>query len=1147
MLLLLLSTTALAAPVPYGRVVETLRDITFRRVPSREWRQATNNLALIPWDLLSTGERSWGVVHPRGGTRYRLRDLTTIEVVETNGQAQAFLRAGAVYYANQERRTHDPILTRDAVIHPQGTEFLIETSETGTHVVMFDGQALITNAHGSLTIIQQQAARIEPNQAPRTARIESLNLVQWWLYYPVVLNPDDLLLDAADLQALGPVLEAYRLGNIPVALTRFPDLDANPPAPASEARLTLLAALQLSAGSVRQAQEILEGLQEDTPGRRALLGLVAAVQGEPTPDAMPPTTSSEWLALSYQKQSKRDLPAAREAARQAVELAPEFGFAQTRLAELEFSFGRTRQAMAVLRQGLVQSAQNAQALSMLGFLMADAHRHAAARAAFDEAIRIDPALGNARLGRGLLRLHLGDREGGLDDLQEAALLEPRRALLHAYLGKGFQQAGLVEAAGAELEYAARLDPADPTPPLYAAHLSFQENRINDAIDELETSLALNDNRAVYRSGLLLDEDAAMRSANLARLYQNAGMEDVALRQAARGIDQDYGGFGSHLYLANSYLELLDPGRVTLRYETAANTEYLLANLLAPGGAGTLSPALSQQEYTRLFDRDSAGVVSTTDYLSRGAWREQGAVYANVGRTSASYDALYLTDPGQRHNSDLDLLAQSVRFRQQIGPSDHLFGQALWSHSEGGDLAPRYDPNQINRGVRVEETQEPIALAGYRHEWSPGQETLVLGAYGRDRLEVDNPQQDILLIQEAGGVPTFAAIDSLSQQYRSTQELFSGEMQQIFEGERFSLLAGLRGQGGTFDQNNAHQANAQSAFASTNYAGLQGDFDNDFQRATAYAYGSWRPVQSFTLQAGLSYDHLEYPENFRYAPLSDEENTADLLGPKAGLVWQVTSRTTAHAAYSRFLTGAGIDQSIRLEPTQVAGINQAFRSVIPDAVTGSNAGEEADMLGVLLDHRLPTRTYLGAWATLLQSEVDRGFGTYVLRNGALPAVPGQATQRLDYEEFALGGTVSQLVGQEWSFGVSYELTHAELEIRYPDLPDTLTVLNAPPLDQDANAWLHEVRLFGVFNHPSGFFARAETLWIQQSNQGDTAGMPGDDFWQFNLLGGIRMFQRRAEVTMGILNLADQDYRLSPLTLHPNLPRERTFFTRLRLGW
>ena len=219
---------------------------------------------------------------------------------------------------------------------------------------------------------------------------------------------------------------------------------------------------------------------------------------------------------------------------------------------------------------------------------------------------MDSALGNAWLGRGLCRIRRGDTKGGREDLLVAAALEPQRAELRSYLGKAYANAGDYPRAAKELQLAKKLDPKDPTPWLYSALLNQENNRINDAIGDLEKSQALNDNRSVYRSQLLLDQDQAVRSANLAAMYQDDGMSDVAVREAARAVNYDYANYSAHLFLANSYDALLDPNLINLRYETPAENEYLLANLLSPVSAGTMSPTISQQEYSPLFGRDRWG-------------------------------------------------------------------------------------------------------------------------------------------------------------------------------------------------------------------------------------------------------------------------------------------------------------------------------------------------------------------------------------------------------------------------------------------------------------------------------------------------------------------------------------------------------------
>jgi len=91
------------------------------------------------------------------------------------------------------------------------------------------------------------------------------------------------------------------------------------------------------------------------------------------------------------------------------------------------------------------------------------------------------------------------------------------------------------------------------------------------------------------------------------------------------------------------------------------------------------------------------------------------------------------------------------------------------------------------------------------------------------------------------------------------------------------------------------------------------------------------------------------------------------------------------------------------------------------------------------------------------------------------------------------------------------------------------------------------LFAIYNHPCGFFAEAQSLWYAQNNKGYGSSAPGDDFWQFNAFVGYRFPRRNAEVMLGLLNITDQDYRLNPLNVYNELPRQRTLALRLRLNF
>ena len=709
---------------------------------------------------------------------------------------------------------------------------------------------------------------------------------------------------------------------------------------------------------------------------------------------------------------------------------------------------------------------------------------------------------------------------------------------------------------------ARSTPTTPPRWLYSALLNQQENRVNAAVEELHESMALNDNRAVYRSRFLLDQDRAVRGANLASVYRDAGMFDVSYREAARAVNADYANYSAHLFLANSYSGLLNYNpQVNLRYETPRVSEYLVATLLAPVGAGVLSPTVSQQEYSKLFEQDRLGVTSTTEYLSRGAWAESGAQFGTVKDFSYSLDGYYQWDPGQRVNNDLELRSLSARFKQQLTPDDTVFLQVIDTRSTFGDLAQYYDPynptNGPNPVVRSQETQEPILLAGYHHEWSPQNHTLVLAGRLQDTLHVQNPLQETLVLARPdtngpvrGVLPFWVA-----QDYESDLEIYTVEAQQIFQQEPYTLVLGGRYQAGPFDTQNTNTIVAYTN--SANELLYPWMFDNplqnvhsQFERISAYGYAHWQIVEPLRLIGGVAYDRLTYPANFRFAPISENEDTVDQLSPKAGVILEPLKETVLRAAYSRSLGGASIDQSFRLEPTQVAGFNQAWRSLIPESVAGASAGESFETWGVAVEHRFPTRTYVGVSGEWLHSDLDRIVGAFEagtpdLGTNPPPFITQSGThQRLAFEERTLTTTVNQLLGDQWALGVRYRLSDAELAGSFPDIPSSATAYGGFRNQQNLEAILQQVTLFATYNHPSGFFVQGESLWSGQRNHGYAPAIPGDDFGQFNACIGYRCLRRRVEARLGLLNLTDQDYQLNPLNLTTELPRERTLFTSLR---
>lgn len=1139
---LAVGTFSAAAEVTVQRGALRLKEgqVTFQRPPAAA-QAAPVPQSLDFGDQLQTAELSWAVVEFTDLSRLKVRELSVLEFVKPSvlvSRPGLKIQRGAAYVSDLPRFREFQVQTPHSKVTPSGTEFLIEVRENETQVVMFDGEAELESEAGSVVVRTGEQGVARPGQAPQTARLEAKNLVQWWLYYPGVVDPDELKFSAEEQALLADSLAAYRSGHLPEALKKFPGYPA-PVALPSDTQKIYFAGLLLSVAAIDKAQAALDGVSAESGASRALRVLIAAVTGGAL-GAARPTTASEWLAVAYAHQSRFELEDALRAARTAVEQSPNFAFGWARVAELEFGFGRTGPARRALGRSLALAPRNGQMHALNGFLLAAEGRLSAALEAFEEAIRLDPALGNAWLGRGLVRIRRGDAAAGREDLQMATVLEPNRSLLHSYLGKALMQAK-------ELEFAKRLDPNDPTPWLYSALLNREANRINLAVEELEHSVELNDNRAVYRSRLLLDADRAVRSSSLANLYQSAGMNEVSVREAARAVSFDYANHSAHQFMAESLNALRDPTRFNLRYETAWFNEFLLASLLAPVGATPLSQHVSQQEYARLFEQDGFGLSSDTEYRSDGQVRELASQYGTFGRTGYSLDLDYQHNDGVRPNNELDRIEWYSTLKHQLSPQDSVLLLAKYQNYHSGDNFQYYDPRNARRDFLFDESQKPILLGGYHREWTPGVHTMMLGG----RLENDQTFKDrqaplpVLFkdttINPAGEIVAKGAVN-FDVRHRSELEVYFGELQQVFEHGPHVVLAGGRYQRGEI-VTHSRVFNPSSGMALFDDPPADLEFADDLERATAYGYYTLEAAPRLRLTGGLAYEHLRFPENFRSPPIEDGEQTRDRLNPKGALVWDPIPELTLRGVYTRSLGGVSLDQSYRLEPTQLAGFSQAFRTIIPESLVGSVEAPDYETVGAGLDVKLKTRTYLGVQGEWLTADVKRNVGVFDFVDFTPPIRSSSTRQHLDYEEWSARAVINQLVSDEWSVGLSYRFTRSELDSVFPDIPMSLP----PEANRSDQADLHQAGLFVLFNHPSGFFARAESIWYVQSNSGSVTNLPGETFAQVNFFAGYRFPRQRGDITLGGLNLTGEDYRLNPLTPYTELPRERVFLARLRFNF
>ena len=198
--------------------------------------------------------------------------------------------------------------------------------------------------------------------------------------------------------------------------------------------------------------------------------------------------------------------------------------AWARLAELQSSFGELKKALKAAQKAVALEPNLARTQTVLGFAYLTQVKTKQAKDAFAKAIALDQADPLPRLGLGLAKIREGHLDEGSRDIEVAASLDPNNSLVRSYLGKAYYEEKRTALDEREYAVAKELDPKDPTPWFYDAIAKQTTNRPVEALHDLQQAIELNDNRAVYRSRLLLDADLAARSASLGRIYSDLGFQ-----------------------------------------------------------------------------------------------------------------------------------------------------------------------------------------------------------------------------------------------------------------------------------------------------------------------------------------------------------------------------------------------------------------------------------------------------------------------------------------------------------------------------------------------------------------------------------------------------------------------------------------------
>jgi len=604
---------------------------------------------------------------------------------------------------------------------------------------------------------------------------------------------------------------------------------------------------------------------------------------------------------------------------------------------------------------------------------------------------------------------------------------------------------------------------------------------------------------VYRSRLLLDEDRAVRSASLARVYSDLGFQQAALVEGWKSVSVDPANYSAHRVLADSYAALP-------RHEIARISELLQAQLLQPininpvqpqlaftdlgilSGTGLLSPAFN--EYSALFERNRLSLLATGIAGSHHTLGDELVLSGVLGPYSFSLGQFHYETEGFGENNDLalDIVNAFAQFSPTSRTSIQVEGR--WTRRDEGYLPLLVVPDSFQPTFSFEQDTDSVRV-GVRHEFSPG--SIALGSF----IYQDQRFGDAFTEAFEVDVDETVEVDIDSQ---TRVRGWTGELQHLYRAARLSNVAGTSYL--NFDRTVTEREDGLVT-RSRRVAGAQ--------HAGVYDYVQFYAPRNVAWTTGLSLDIVQG------GPLEDRIQA----NPKFGVVWTPPTGTTIRAAALRTLKRELVSNQT-LEPTQVAGFNQFF---------DDGDSTSAWRFGIGLDQKLFGQILVGGeWS---RRDLDVPFLSTFLSKTTM----SEAQWREDMARAYVYWTPNPWVA-------------LRAEYQYEELERSLNFVG---MERVANVHTHRVPVGLRVFHPSGLTGEVLATWVNQRgsfgepvSEGLTTAQ--DEFLVVDLGLGYRLPKRFGFVSLMVRNLFDERFRFQDSdVLNSSLARERTVLGRVTLAF
>lgn len=1081
--------TALAEPGGTAKVFSTQGTATITR--GADSLPVTESMEIQAGDEIIVGDPGRVALALADGSYIRLASGSRMKF-PTSKQEVGLVEGALHFFSHSEQ--HPTVVTEHVTAAIRGTEFTLTTDKTTTTISMLTGAVQGTSPGGTASLSSGQGARFSKGKAPEVfALIQSDRSVQWSAFIPLLGSASDLGLPphspgsrAFELAQEGKTSEALR--NLPTENDRC------------TANSVLRARILVSQGDIAHGSEILTTCEKtgSTPTVRAAaastLSLVRLAQGNgdaarelsSVAAQLDPNSSVARFSRSLALQDKGDL----DGALAAVEGGnPNDATLTARRAEVLFMFGRVVEAKAILE---AMPNRSWYAETVYGFVLMGDRSFDEAEAAFTRAAESEPGAGLPQMGLGLIAVNNGDLAAGRARFERAAVLEPSRSLYRSYLAKAYFEDDTYAPAEPEYERAIELDPNDPTPHLYRSFMRLAENRPVEALHDIETARDLSQKRDVFRSKFLLDEDSAVQSASLARVYRELGFSQRGRIEAISAIYDDYRNSSAH--------RLLSETADSVFLAPSAVSERRISDLFAPlsiNVADSIGTNVSLNEYSSLFERDGWRTGINTEYSSYHDQFVTGVLSAN-----------------KSGNIVTSLSASGVQGNGAIDPPRTNEGRAGIMLQAQPSWADRFLVDAKGVFYDSDQTSDSANYAAgtfngsYVHKFSPETSVIAQTSYRRGRDRYTSPEEDseVFFTSPDGFLNdlTGARFDQQESMYETASE---NELQLIDQSGIVTSV--LTGRYSYYDLNNYdHSVLLNDDMNFLDNLGVEFDSTgaNNVASGGADYLATIKASNAVLLNVGADYSYTSFAAA-QEAPFYNEDNHNSRLSPKGGVIYRPSNRAMARVGYGQYMGRSAFSSLASVEPTLVGGINQVY--------VDGNPGTIAQNFGTGLDVQPWESTYMGAEWTRRWLEDPTNEAVYSAdynpdTNSITTDVLYKDRYNVDVTQDFVSAYVYHIFNDEFVVGNDYKYGRNDA-----GTPDDFFLEN------------HRNRSFGRYFFTNMFFLQSGATYLYQDRNGyEAVGVPNgsDCGWMFDASIGYRLPTRHGFITAGVNNIFGQDFVL-----------------------